>query len=215
MTWMEAMSKRRHHDEDQRHRAPDDHAANGTPPDPDAPLETDNPVADGDLGRGADADSEAALDDASQWRRRAEAAEKKALMYQADLENFRKRKNRETAEQLRFASLPLITSLISVLDNLERAVEAAQSGADANQPLLEGVVMVVNQLRDVLERNGCVRMESVGQPFDPTQHEAIQTQPGDEPNIVLQEVQPGYRMYDRVVRPARVIVSSGPRSGQN
>jgi molecular chaperone GrpE len=140
-----------------------------------------------------------------------EAAEKKALMYQADLENFRRRKNRETAEHLKYACLPLIASLLEVADNLTRALESAQTEQADSSSLHQGVEMVCGQLQTILENYGCVRIEAVGQQFDPNLHDAIQMQPADEePNTVIFEAQSGYRLHDRVIRPVKVIVSTGP-----
>ncbi len=143
--------------------------------------------------------------------RRVDAAERKTLVYQADLENFRQRKNRETAEQLKFASLPIVEKLLEVVDNLNRALESVEREAGDAGTLTQGVEMVAGQLRNILESNGCVRIESIGEPFDPHQHEAIQMQAADaRPNTVIAEVQSGYKMHDRIIRPARVIVSTGP-----
>ncbi len=137
-------------------------------------------------------------------------AEKKALLHQADMENFRRRKSRETEDLVRYATMPLITSLLDVVDNLDRAIEAAGSN-QGNSGLHEGVDLVATQLNTVLQNAGCKKIEALGQPFDPNLHEAIQMQPSDQPvNIVINEVQTGYQLHDRVVRPAKVIISTGP-----
>jgi molecular chaperone GrpE len=96
-----------------------------------------------------------------------------------------------------------------VLDNVKRAVEAADKTHDTAS-LLEGVKMVVQQLGVVLARHHCMPIAALGQPFDPNFHDAILHQPSAEhaPNTVIQEVQQGFQLYDRVVRPSQVIVSS-------
>ena len=136
-------------------------------------------------------------------------AEKKALLAQADMENFRRRKNRETEDLLRYATMPLVTNLLDVVDNLDRALEAADS--EQSTGLRDGVELVATQLSSALENAGCHKIEAVGQPFDPNLHEAIQMQSSDEPaNTIIMEVQTGYTLHDRVVRPAKVIISTGP-----
>ncbi len=143
--------------------------------------------------------------------RRAEEAEKKALLCQADLENFRRRKNRESAELLKYANLPLIESLLEVVDNLSRALESSPPGTNEPSSLYQGVEMVCGQLQTILENHGCVRIQALGQPFDPNLHEAIRTEPSDTAaNTVIAEVQSGYKLRDRIVRPAKVIISTGP-----
>lgn len=147
----------------------------------------------------------------SELRQQLEEAKKRALLYQADLENFRRRKNRESAEQLKFANLPLLQNLLEILDNFERALESARNEPAETSSLQQGVEMVFSQLQLALENAGCVRIESVGQVFDPNVHEAIMMKPDEAaPNTIVGEAQPGFRLHDRVIRPAKVIVSTGP-----
>ncbi len=140
-----------------------------------------------------------------------EEAEKRVLLCQADLENFRRRKNRESADQLKYANLPLLQNLLSIVDNLERALVAARNETAETSSLQKGVEMVFSQLQLALENAGCIRIECVGKVFDPHVHEAIMMQPADAPaNTIIVEAQPGYRLHDRVIRPAKVIISTGP-----
>ncbi len=137
---------------------------------------------------------------------------KRELMAQAELENFRKRMIRDSEQQLRYASLPLIRDVLEVVDNLARATEAAKSAGDAqSNSLLQGVVMVNQQLMNALAKYQCVPIEALGKEFDPNFHEAISQAPSTEfaSGEVMYEATKGYRMYDRVVRPAQVIVSTG------
>jgi molecular chaperone GrpE len=144
---------------------------------------------------------------------RSELAEAKdrALRAVAELENFRKRSRREAEDERRFADLPLLRELLPVVDNIGRAIEAAQKNADTGG-LLEGFKMVSQQLEAVLLRHNCKRIEAQGKPFDPHLHQAIMQQPSaDLPaNTVLQVVQDGFQLHERVIRPAQVIVSTGP-----
>jgi molecular chaperone GrpE len=135
-------------------------------------------------------------------------ANERALRVQAELENYRKRTRREMEEERRYALLPFARDLLSVVDNLERALAAAQGD---NGGLLEGVKMVSAQLQNVLNHHQCVRIETVGKPFDPNVHQAIAQEASSEypAGTVSREAQSGYKLFDRVVRPAQVFVSTG------
>ena len=139
--------------------------------------------------------------------------EKAALRYQADLENFRKRTRTQMDEQIKYASLPLLTELIESVDNLNRATESAETEGEGSG-LLQGVTMVATQLSSLMEKHGCKAIKSVGQPFDPNFHQAVQMQPSDEfpANTVMHEIRSGFKLHDRVIRPAQVFVSTGPSS---
>jgi|SRR5687767_7258109 len=138
----------------------------------------------------------------------AEASDR-TLRIQAELENYRKRMRRELEDERRYAIVPLAKDLLVVVDNLERALEAARQ-AEGGQELLEGVKMVASQLDGVLQQHHCQRIAAVGEPFDPNQHQAIAQEPSDLPSgTVTRAVQSGYKLYDRVIRPAQVFVSSG------
>jgi molecular chaperone GrpE len=138
-----------------------------------------------------------------------EEAKDRALRGWAELENYRKRAARQIEDERRYAALPLARDLLPVLDNVKRAVDAAEKNHDTAS-LLEGIKMVVQQLQGVLVRHHCTPIAALHQPFDPNYHDAILHQPSAEypPNTVIQEVQQGFRLHDRVVRPTQVIVSS-------
>ncbi len=130
------------------------------------------------------------------------------LRLQAEFDNFKKRMAREKAEFLKFAHEGLILEFLPVLDNLERALEAARAEAGST-PLLEGIDMIVRLFRSVLEKAGVRPMETVGQPFDPAYHQAVaqvESSRGDA-NLVVEEIQKGYLIEGRVLRPAMVKVS--------
>jgi molecular chaperone GrpE len=150
-----------------------------------------------------------AADELEQLRRQAADAQDRFLRSQAELENTRKRLRREMDDERRYAELSLLADLLPVIDNVNRAVEAAEKNADA-ATLLAGVKMVRQQLNSVLEKHHCQPIRAEGQPFDPAVHEAIMQQPNDEhpENTVTAVGLPGYKLHDRVVRPAQVVVST-------
>lgn len=136
-------------------------------------------------------------------------AEQRVLRAQAELENFRKRMRREMDEERRYANLPFVADLLPVVDNLERAIQSAEV-ANQHGPLLDGVRIVVTQLAAVLEKYHCQRIAAEGQPFDPNLHQAIAQIPSDQhaAGHVTQVAVAGYRLHDRVVRPAQVLVAA-------
>lgn len=142
------------------------------------------------------------------------SAQDRNLRLAAELENVRARSARELAEQQKYAALPLLRDLLPVLDNVDRAIEAAQKDA-ASGGLLEGFRLVRQQLAAALQRHQCEPIEAAGAPFDPQCHEALAQYPSEEcpSQHVMQVVQQGYRLHDRVVRAAQVIVSTGSAAG--
>lgn len=137
-----------------------------------------------------------------------EEAQQRALRHQAELENFRKRMRREMEDQQRYSAIPLIRDLLPALDNLRRAVESAEP-TEANDGVLSGVRMVCEQFEGILAKYQCCRIESEGAVFDPNLHEAVVQQPSaeHEAGTVIQEIQAGYRLLDRIVRPSQVMVA--------
>jgi molecular chaperone GrpE len=164
-----------------------------------------------------------ALDQAAELamlREQLEAKEKEAnqnhdryLRQVAELENFRKRANRERDEAIRFANEALVKDLLPVVDNLERAVAHAKDGGNG-KPLVEGVEMVLRGFFDTLGKHGVVPIVAVGQRFDPEKHEAMaQIENGTfEPNTVVEEYHKGYLLRDRLLRPSLVSVAKTPKS---
>jgi molecular chaperone GrpE len=129
-----------------------------------------------------------------------------AQRVQADFENYRKRAVRDQERLVAHAHERLVRELLPILDDLERALEAGEQHEEAK--LVDGVKLVEKALRSALAKEGLVEIETDG-PFDPHVHEALLAQPSPdaEPGSVLEVVQRGYRVGDRVVRPARVIVA--------
>lgn len=134
----------------------------------------------------------------------------RALRAQAELENVRKRMRREMDDERRYAASPLLMDLLAVVDNINRALAASEKSPDA--ALAAGVKLVSQQLDGVLSRHHCKKIDAAGKPFDPNLHAAIMQQPSADvpPNTVLNVVQEGYQLHDRVIRPAQVIVSKAP-----
>lgn len=141
-----------------------------------------------------------------------EEAHDRQLRLQAELENVRKRMLRTVEEERRYACLPLMRDVLPVVDNLQRAIQAAEQHENATA-LLEGVKLVAAQLDSVLQRHHCAPIEAHGAVFDPHLHEAIAQLPSDdhEPGHVCLVTQTGYQLHDRVIRPAQVIVAA-PRA---
>lgn len=139
-------------------------------------------------------------------------AQDRVLRLQAEIENVRMRARREADDRIRYANLPLIEDILPVLDNLDRAAESASNDAGASG-LVNGVRMVLRQLVDVLARHGCTPIAAApGDAFDPHLHDAMLQQPSNDApaGTVAAVMQSGFQLHDRVVRPAKVIVSSGP-----
>lgn len=146
-----------------------------------------------------------------------EAAEKHDLYLRkvAEFENFRRRRDREFEETIRFANEGLISRLLPVLENFERALSHQGSG-ETFEAYRQGVELIVQQFREVLKREGLEGVESVGQPFDPNLHEALMQAHSEahEPGLVCEEIERGYRLKDRVIRHAKVMVSLGPKAAE-
>jgi molecular chaperone GrpE len=139
------------------------------------------------------------------------AAGERLLRLQAEMQNLRNRTSREIADERKYAALPVMRELLPVVDNIDRAIEAAEKAGDAEN-LLAGFRLVKQQLHTILNRNECVPIAAENSPFDPNFHQAILQQPSSDvpAGNVMMVTQPGYMLHDRVVRPAQVIVSSGP-----
>jgi molecular chaperone GrpE len=143
--------------------------------------------------------------------RQAEEHYEKYLRACADLDNFRKRAERERIEYLKYANEALIKELLIVSDNLSRALEHAGTGAN-QAALREGVEMTLKGLTDVLVRFGVCEVEALGCVFDPKVHEAVSVQETDQAdnNTVINVAQKGYLLHDRLLRPAMVVVNRRP-----
>ena len=132
----------------------------------------------------------------------------KMLRIQADFENRRKRQDKEKADFLKFANEGLITELLRVMDDFERAIDSAKNTNDA-KVLLQGIEMVRRDFVDILKDSGLKVIDPVGEPFDPEKHEAVEHIEDDEHpgNTILEVLRKGYELNGKVLRPAAVKVS--------
>ncbi|MCW8408214.1 nucleotide exchange factor GrpE [Legionella sp. PATHC035] len=131
----------------------------------------------------------------------------KAVRAQAELDNVRRRAEREVANAHRYGVEKLISDLLPVIDSLEQALQLAVKAEDSS--MREGLELTLKLFTDVLKKFEVQQIDPVGMPFDPQLHEAMSMQdaPGAEPNTVLAVFQKGYKLSDRVIRPARVVVA--------
>jgi len=205
-----------------------DDSTKATETEPNDPVQSDgahdevfaDSVAEGDAtidAAIAGSVEEATVDPVSQLKAELADAQKRVLLAQADLENYRKRARRDAEEGVKYASMPLLRDLLPAIDNLQRALEATEAADNENAAeaagMLEGVKMVSQQLLGVLAQHHCKVIAGDGE-FDPNIHEAVLQQPSDEhpAGTIVQVTQSGYQLHDRVVRPAQVIVSKGSAS---
>ncbi len=161
---------------------------------------------DEEAGAGADDDPETRL----------QAAEKQSQEYydrllrlSAEFDNYKKRSQRDMRDMVRFANEKLIVELLTVVDNLERAIESAPQDGDTQDPLVAGIDLTLNEVRKILERNHVQPVNALGESFDPNFHQAMmQEESADHsPNTVIREMQKGYTLHERLIRPAMVVVS--------
>lgn len=129
----------------------------------------------------------------------------------ADFQNFRRRQEEENRQLRQFANRELILALLPILDNFERALAAAEQ-SQSYEALVGGVALTLRQMQDFLKKNGVQAIEAVGQEFDPNYHEAVMRveDPEHPENTVVEELQRGYAMHDRVLRPSMVKVATHP-----
>lgn len=131
------------------------------------------------------------------------------LRQQADFDNMRKRLDRDKEEFRKFAKEDIVVDLLMILDDLERSVEAAEKNQENAEAFLKGIEMILAHLYDLLKKHGVTSVDAKGKKFDPLVHEALmQTETHDhEDGAVLEEMQKGYRLNDRVIRTAKVRVA--------
>lgn len=167
-----------------------------TPPEPAAPAPSRDEIET----------LKAQAAEAAQWK-------DKCLRALADLDNYRKRAAREKVEHSKFATQQMLTRLLPVLDNFELALQHADQAGDspAAKSLIDGLKMTLNQLHSLLREAGVEVVNAEGQHFDPQFHEAVSHLESDthEPGKVIQQLRKGYRLHERLLRPATVVVSKG------
>jgi molecular chaperone GrpE len=180
---------------------------------PEAQLETAEEVAAAEAAdAGAEGDTEVSLDDElSQLQEDLLAARDAALRAQADAQNVKRRAEQDVEKARKFALERFASDLLPVVDNLERALEAASGDDEAIKPIAEGVELTLKSFIDVLGKNKVDVVDPQGEPFDPNLHQAITMIENKEvePNTVTAVMQKGYSLNGRLIRPAMVMVSKG------
>ena len=166
----------------------------------------------------ADADKTSSQpDEVERLRQELAQAKDQQLRAAAETENARKRLQREKEEFARFAAEGLIRALLPVIDSLDQALMTVDQQGEANQAVIKGVHLIHRQLHGVLQKEGVERIPTVGQPFDPNLHDAVaqvEAKDGVADHAVTEEVQVGYTMHGRVIRPAMVKVAVKPTESQ-
>jgi len=167
---------------------------------PPVPAERENSSADGEATEGAVASLQGDLDRFRDL----------ALRTQADFENYKKRAARERDEGIKYANRTLLERLVPIVDNFELGLSAAREESE-HSPIYSGMNLVLKQLTDFLTDNGLQPIDAVGKKFDPNLHEAIGHEPSHKvpEGQVIRQTRRGYRLKDRLLRPATVVVSSG------
>jgi molecular chaperone GrpE len=134
------------------------------------------------------------------------------LRVSAELENIKKRHLRDREETRKFSNEALIKNLLAVIDSLEQALVHSEGDSDTVACVTEGVQLTLRGLMDVLGKEGLTRVKSVGEPFNPNFHEAVSEMPDEsaEPGTIIHELQSGYLLNGRLIRPAKVVVSRKP-----
>jgi molecular chaperone GrpE len=148
---------------------------------------------------------------------KADESWERLLRTTADFDNFKKRAARERTEAIQFANSGLLQKLLPVMDSFEMALAAAQALKDEKSASLKaGIVMVQSQLKSILAEAGLEEIDAAGKPFDPTQHEAVSEQETAEvpEGHVVQQIRKGYKLRERLVRPAAVVVAKKPAAAK-
>ena len=157
----------------------------------------------------ADDDPSIAEKDPSTTEEEIESLKDQLLRAVAESENIRRRASRDVENAHKYANEKLLEDLLPVLDSLEKALELPNQSDDA-KAVLEGIEISLRILRETLEKGGVAIVDPLGEPFDPSKHEALATVANEqvEPNTVIEVVQKGYMLNERVVRASRVVVSA-------
>ncbi|MEI6261986.1 MAG: nucleotide exchange factor GrpE [Deltaproteobacteria bacterium] len=164
-------------------------------------------------------ENETVSDPVKELENRCEMAEQESrqnyerlLRVSADFENFKKRSFRETDDFRKYANELLLLELLTVVDNLERAIQSTSGENNEAGCVIEGVEMTLKALLKIFERFSVKLIEAVGKPFDPNFHQAMMQEASDlyPENTIISEFQKGYMLHDRLLRPSMVVVSKGP-----
>lgn len=161
-------------------------------------------------GGKADLSIEDARNQIAELEKQLQEEKNRYLYLYSDIENQRRRAVKERVDLQKYGWEPVARELLEVIDNIERALEHMPSGTD--HALVEGLHMVMNQFLATLDKHGVRRVEAIGRSFDPNLHEAVAQEPSDlEQGMVTKEFSRGYLLHDRLLRPSKVVVSSGQK----
>jgi molecular chaperone GrpE len=165
-----------------------------------------NPADSGTEAQIADQDPAGKVQEAQQ---KAEENYERLLRVSAEFDNYKKRTAREMQDVIKYANEKIFKELLTVVDNLERAIEAAGNDRTDDDPLVKGIHLTLGEVFKILERNKVTPVKALGEPFDPTYHQAMMQEEVEDqaPNTVVREMQKGYVIHDRLLRPAMVVVS--------
>lgn len=203
---------------------------NDDQPRPEAESEEETPAAAQDtprtLAEGAspaddlEGGEEESQDPLAVLREEAESLRDQLLRALAEVENTRRRAQKDKQEAARYAPAPLARDLLAVSDNLGRALQSVPEELAEDErvkSLIEGIEMTQRELQSVFERHSIARIEPIGEKLDPHRHEAMfeVEDPNREPGTVVQVIEPGYVLHDRLLRPARVGVAKGGQKGES
>ena len=172
----------------------------------DTPIKSEKVVAD-------NADTENALKEMeARFKTKEEEAKEtydRLLRVSADFENYKKRSSREMEEFRKYANQSLLKEMLSVVDNLELAINSSSDGKNADKTLIDGLNLTLNEILRVFEKFNVTPIEAQGKAFDPAYHEAVMREETDDypENSVISEFQKGYLIHDRLLRPAMVVVA--------
>lgn len=139
------------------------------------------------------------------------------LRVSADFENYKKRSSREMSEFRKYANESILSELLCVVDNLERAISSSAKDDKVNSCIVDGINLTLNEFKKVFEKYGVKPIESLCKPFDPNFHQAMMQEENNEhpENTVINELQKGYTIHDRLLRPSMVVVSKVKNDNNN
>ena len=169
-------------------------------------------------------DKEKVIDPLKEMEARLESLEQEAkenhdrfLRVSAEFENYKKRAAREMGDFRKFANESFVKAMLPVVDNLDRAIESSSNDKNTNTSVVEGVNMTLREILKVFEQFGVIPFESLGKTFDPGFHQAVMQEENEDypDNTVLNELQKGYLIHDRLLRPAMVVVSKKKEKPEN
>lgn len=172
--------------------------------------ETDKDKPDKKISKAKEADPVQALEkEAESAKQEAQENYDKYLRVFAEFDNYKKRSTREMNDFRKYANEALLRDMLTVVDNLERAIDSSNGHAENTTSIVEGVRMTLGGILDLIEKHHVAPIESVGKPFDPQFHQAFQQEESEDhpSNTVLKEFQKGYLLHDRLLRPSMVVVS--------